>query len=377
MKPARLLVVSFIVIAVALGFTWLTVVAQGPVNNSPGTALYIDNQSHSIPASTSQWYKFNYGGGGSLITVTLVGGANSGLRFNVYTAEQAADFTNAKPVGRGTVLSINCNSGLPTPQGGCQGNDMVWIGKFRSGDTLFVQLINDNPQTSNFTLTVAGDDVAQCVPAVQNVGANVNAPVCPATTQTQNQPAAGTPQATAVLTLSPTITTTRTISTTTTISPTTTVLPTRQISPTNQISPTATISSKTNPSATPAVNNQGNDPEHAIASINQQQTVPANSSIWYRFEYGGGGSEITALLPNGVSSNIGFEVYTPAQIAEGWFNTTPVGRGTPRQGCINNQGGCSSDDLFWRGNFKTNGTYYIRVTNPNPYPVQFTLSITS
>ncbi|HZQ09522.1 MAG TPA: hypothetical protein VFD70_23295 [Anaerolineae bacterium] len=381
MKPVRLMVASFIVIAVALGVAWMTVVAQGPVNNSPGTAFYIDNQLHSIPASTSQWYKFNYGGGGSLATVTLVGGANSGLRFNVFTSEQAADFTNAKPVGRGTVLSLNCNSGLPTPQGGCQGNDLVWIGKFRSGDTIFVELINDNPQTSNFILTVAGEDVAQCVPAGQNVAANANAPVCPAATQTQNQPAGGTPQATAVLTLSPTITATRTVSTTATISPTTSISPTTTISPTRQISPTATITSTTNPAATPSTptanNNQGNDPDHAIASTSQAQTVPANSSLWYRFEYGGGGSEITAVLPNGVSSKLGFEVFTPTQIAEGWLNSSPVGQGTPRQGCSNNQGGCSSDDLFWRGSFKMNGTYYVRVTNLNPYPVQFTLNITS
>lgn len=338
--------------------------AQNPTGGDPALATYLDNQSHTIPGGGALWYRFNYGGGNSLITVTLLSGAGSNLRFNVFTPEQMLVWEpRLTPIGRGTVLAINCNSGLPAPGGGCQGNDLVWGGKFRASGTYYVQLLNDNPQAVTFTLTVAGEAVSQCVPAGQLSSGNSTGVPC--SSPVANATAVGTPAnaQTSVNTATPN---TPTLTATPSFTPTVaTPITTTQVA-------TVTV---------PAVNAPNTfytDPYHALPLNGPAQSIPGNASIWYRFEYAGDASNIVVRLENGALNGLEFTVYLPEQ-APAWYNETPIGRGTATL-CTTSDDttrcGENANDLLWSGKFRTSGTYFVRVTNPLPNPVQFALTVT-
>lgn len=338
--------------------------AQNPTGGDPALATYLDNQPHAIPGGGALWYRFNYGGGNSLVTVTLLSGAGSNLRFNVFTPEQMLVWEpRLTPIGRGTVLAINCNSGLPAPGGGCQGNDLVWGGKFRASGTYYVQLLNDNPQAVTFTLTVAGEAVSQCVPAGQPSSGNPTAVPC--SSPVANATAAGTP-ASAQTALSTSAPNTATLTATPTLTPT---------------AATQVVATQIETATLPAVNAPNTfytDPYHALPLSGQAQTIPGNASIWYRFEYAGDGSNIVVRMENGAFSGLEFTVYLPEQ-APAWYNETPIGRGTATLCTASDDTskcGENGNALLWSGKFRTHGTYFVRVTNPLPNPVQFTLTVT-
>lgn len=343
-----------------LGWT-ANALAQNPTGSDPSSASYLDNQAHTIPGGARQWYRFIYGGGNSLITVTLLNGAGSNLRFNVYTPDQIIAWApNVTPIGRGTVLSINCNSGLPTPGGGCQGNDLTWGGKFRAGGTIYVELLNDNPQTVTFVLTVAGDDVAQCLMPGQTPTANSAAPPC--------SPPSGavTGTSTAIAVAGP--------------SQTGTPVATAGVTPT---ATTTTAAATQLPPASPAGINAPNtfytDPYHALPLNGQVQTVPGNASLWFRFDYAGDGSNIIVRMENGALNGLEFSVYLPEQ-APSWYNETPIGRGTATACATASSDptlcGENATALLWSGKFRVPGTYFVRVVNPTSNAVQFLLTVT-
>ena len=47
-------------LALFFGASTIRVLAQGPVNTSPYTAVYFDNRPHYIPANSSLWYRFDF-----------------------------------------------------------------------------------------------------------------------------------------------------------------------------------------------------------------------------------------------------------------------------------------------------------------------------
>lgn len=380
MKTVCLVLVIFCLAAFAVGLGTLTVSAQGPVNNGPATALYIDNLAHTIPGNSSEWFKFNYGGGNSLTTVALLNGANSGLHFDVYTPEQVMDLANETPIGRGTVQAVSCNTGSSTAE--CVRNDLRWEGKFHTGGTYYVQLFNDNPAPAAFTLTAAGDDVVQCWPAGQTPPAGSTAPPCPQTTSL--------PPSSAQSLLTPTAKPiTSTLPVTVTVSPTLTANSTPTSAPSGNANSgpcplfgqVATASTNPNAGGCNALENTlYTDPFHGLFLNNQTQTIPANSSMWFRFGYGGGGSPIALVLTNGVHNGLTYKVYTPAQIAGDWWDTPPIGQGTARLTCTpqqtNENPPCSTDDLFWTGGFQEGGFYAVKVNNPTQNAVPFLLRVT-
>ena len=337
MKILRWVVPALIVLALATTFSLLTVSAAPPPNADPSTATYIDNQPHTIPGNAVQWYKFDYYDDGASVTVTLEGGAGQGLRFDVFTPNQAQALTNEKPIGKGTLKTSGCASGLPLSTGGCWGDNIEWMGRMPDTGTFLVELFNENPQAANFTMTVAGDSVSNCVPAGQ-----VATSVCGAGLQP-------------------------------------TVVP-PPLPPTNQ--PNIEGSNPNPPPPPPPVNAPNSfytDPYHAKPLTDQIQTIAPNSSIWYRFEYVGDGSDIVLRIPNGVYTPLGFSVYTPDQAAT-WYNESPIGRGTvsacgverldnPDKTC-----GPNANDTIWSGKFFNSGTYFVQVTNPSGGPIQFVLS---
>ena len=141
--------------------------AQGP-NADPASATFIDGQAHSIPANTAQWYKFDYRGDKSLITLLMPNGTDSLVEFNVLTPEQARSWWDpkTKPIGRGTPYSIDCTTGEEVFWGECRSNDLKWKGEFNFPGTFFVQVVNYNTGPANFTLTLEGSGVSVPPPQV-------------------------------------------------------------------------------------------------------------------------------------------------------------------------------------------------------------------
>lgn len=368
MKTLRWLVLVMAGMGVALAVSALTALAADPVNNGPATAFYIDNQPHTIEASTAQWYRFEYGGGNSLITATLVGGANSGVRFNVFTPDQALDLTNEKPIGRGTVLTINCNSGLPAPGGGCQGNDLIWTGKFPASGIYYVQVINDNAALTTFTLTIAGDNVTQCTAPGTSQANQPGVMLC---APSQTATATGTQTRVGGATTAPRQTTTPV---TAAKSPTTTTTQNPNQNTGGQPCAPATA----NAQCVSQPNTFYTDPFHALAMTNQPQTIPANASIWYRFEYSGDNSDIVLRMLDGAQNGLTFLVYTPDQAAT-WYTETAIGKGTATSCTLSGDTsncGQNVNDLLWSGKFPTRGTYFVRVRNMTNNPVSFVLIVT-
>ena len=155
-QHTKIIFVLTAVFALAL-YMQPTVRAQGP-NADPASASFIDGQVHSIPANTAQWYKFDYRGDKSLITILMPNGTNSLVEFNVLTPEQARSWWDpkTKPIGRGTPYSIDCTTGEEVFWGECRSNDLKWKGEFNFP----VQVVNFNTGTANFTLTIEGSGVS-------------------------------------------------------------------------------------------------------------------------------------------------------------------------------------------------------------------------
>ena len=125
------------------------------------------------------------------------------------------------------------------------------------------------------------------------------------------------------------------------------------------------------------------DPAKAVALDGKQQSIPANSALWYRFDYAitddGTHPTMTITLANGSQSRLAFEVWSP-EILNDWWDNTPIGRGTAAMvdcttGEVSGMGTCQSSDLTWSGAFGATGTYYVRVINDtgNAIPAMLTV----
>jgi hypothetical protein len=134
-------------------------------------------------------------------------------------------------------------------------------------------------------------------------------------------------------------------------------------------------------SSTTVANNTG--PATAALIWGQTETIPGNSSLWFRFDYAGDAASgqrdrVSIILPNGTDSGLEFKVWTPGQMSD-WWELQPVGQGTPQEvrasnGTPADYGPSQSNDLSWTGTFGESGTYYIQVQNTNDYPMSFKLN---
>jgi hypothetical protein len=291
--------------------------AAGPTNTFPGGAVYIDNQSHTIPANMGLWYRFDYTGGRSPILVTLLNGTDSGLGFDAYTPLQALDWWETPPIGRGTPPPLSCVTMKLRLYGQCKGRDLRWLGDFDAAGTYYVRVVNYTGYDLSMQLTIQGSGVllGGQTPAVLRVTATPLPTAVPGVTS----PSVGGEAATNV------------------------------------------------------------DPDHATVLDNQIHSIPANSSRWYRFNYAGDRSQITVTLLYAANSGLAFNVFTPAQ-APDWWEAKPIGRGTILiLDCETLQpapfGQCQSDYLYWDGKFNAPGTYYVELINYNATPMtaQFTI----
>ncbi len=332
MKTLRLFgaVVAVFVAVVTLRLS--DVYAQGPIN-----APFIDNQSHTLPATTSVLYQFTYNLNIDSTrpdsTITLVNGTNSGLGFQVWTPQTVTDMVDNKPIGQGTAATVDCNTGAPLGSGGCQSPDLSWKGTFGASGTYYVLVTNTNTAPTGYLLTIQGSGVslgAQTMTTTATTGVPVPATAAPAA-PISRPPTPGAPA------------------------------PAPALPPINM-----------------------DDPARAVAIVGQQQAIAGNSAIWYAFNYPlspntDTHTEVTVTLVNGTNSGLRFEVYGPEQLV-GWYNNTPVGRSNTSlincdTGAPAGQGGCQSPDLTWVGNFANAGTYYVRVVNINGTPANAVLTI--
>lgn len=314
-KTMRLVTLVLALVALTLSAGALTA-AAAPGNTFPGGSTPVDNQTHSISPNASLWYHFDYAGDRSMIMLTLVNGTHSGVGFDVFTPGQIGDWWSEAPIGRGTPQALNCSSGMPQTGGACQANDLNWVGNFPESGTYYVEVINNNPGTSTFQLTIAGS------------GVNVN----------------------------------------------------KQTTSTSMVAPTGTTPTTTTGNVAMNMTGLPNlDPGHAAIMDNHSHMIPGNAGLWYRFNYVVNRSEVTITMPNGTNSGLDFNVFASSQIGD-WWSETPVGRGTAQAvNCFSTapgvNGGCQSKDLSWKGNFNTNGTYYVEIVNNNSSAASAQLSI--
>lgn len=159
----------------ALGLARSVFAAEGA---DPGTAAYLDNQVHPIAPGASLWYRFDYVGDRSQITLKLLWGNGSGIAFAVLTPEQARQWWDVTPVGRGTAQMLDCETGEPSDTGECPSDDLTWIGRFNAPGTYFVQVVNHNPGPASFQLTIEGTGVMLAAPAPAATAAPT-APIAP------------------------------------------------------------------------------------------------------------------------------------------------------------------------------------------------------
>lgn len=336
----KILMATFVALACALALSFGSVPSSAqtpearPPNDSPFTAVYADFRQHRIPAGASLWYMFNYGGGNKPIDIIIPNGGLIGLEFRVYTWEQAFHPLEDKFVGRGTRPMVRCDEGR------CPSPDLIWRGAFHADGTYFVLVINPTNVWRTFSMFVTGENVWHGIPT----------PTPSALSQPVGVP---TPLPTAP-------------SATTSITPTTATTGTVVIAPP---SPSPIV-----PTPTPARLVENDSPFTAVyVRDNREQTIPAKSDMWYKFDYGGDKSRVLIVLYDGNVSGLWFAVFDPYQ-AINFTENKFVGRGMP-QPTVCDQGQCTGNDLVWVGSFPVAGTYFIRVTNPNDKPWTFKLHI--
>jgi hypothetical protein len=107
----------------------------------------------------------------------------------------------------------------------------------------------------------------------------------------------------------------------------------------------------------------------------QPHQIPANTTLWYLFDYAGDRTKININVPNGKTAGLDFRVYTLDQVQRLDQEDKFVGRGNSPQ-VVCDTGRCTSVDLSWEGAFPVGGTYFVMLNNPNPVWKTFTLSIT-
>lgn len=129
-----------------------TATPQPPVNNSPYFAVYVpDNRPTAIGPNSELWFKFDYTGDKSQITLSLPNGNAWGFDFKLYTSDNAFQvYTTDKFVGRGNAVNQPCATGS------CTADDLTWIGNFPVPGTYYVRVINTKPLPQTFVMRIAG-----------------------------------------------------------------------------------------------------------------------------------------------------------------------------------------------------------------------------
>jgi len=142
MKTFR--ITTVIVLTIALLILGVAVVTAGPINTgNPNTALYINNQTQTIPGNSELWFKFNYDGDHTQVVLRIIN-APDNLVVEVHNPATMGKWWDNEPIG---VLSK-------------EGDDLVWAGSSHESGTYFVQVTNQNPGAVSFTMTIKGESIS-------------------------------------------------------------------------------------------------------------------------------------------------------------------------------------------------------------------------
>lgn len=398
MKTFRWLVpvlALLLLLSVGAGAVW----AAG---TSPVGAPFVDNATHELGPNTTTWYRFDYAGNHSQITITLVGAKDKGLAFQVYPPTFMADWWKHDGVGAGNPKD----------------NDLLWTGNAHEAGIWYIKVINKNPAPVSYQLVVKGDYVtfSALLPSISTIN--------PTTVSLDNvDPNKALPADS----------TARVIPAKTTLwyrffysgdhSQVKVLLPNgadnrlrfHVHTPTQMLSwwnkspvgqsnnqggdlvwngnsheggwwyvevinenpyaigfglnvtgqkvwfnaPTVTTVTPTLPSIAVSLDNA--DPNKAFIVDSNMHVIPANATLWYRYSYSGSNYQATLTVPNGNDEHLRVHVHTPDQMKT-WWNTNPVGQAMPK-----------GDDLVWSGNAVEGGWWYVEVINENPSAVAFQL----
>ncbi|MBI5304401.1 MAG: hypothetical protein HY868_19870 [Chloroflexi bacterium] len=287
------------------------VAAQAPINTSPATAIYLDNQWQYIPPQTTLWFLFDYGGDRSIAELILLDGTPKKLRFNVYTPGQVAGREDgSKPIGRGSAPMVNCDAGK------CPSNNLLWKGAFNEAGTYMIEVINDNPIGMPYMLGIVGGSVTLRVPPPQ-------------------PPQQLVPRALPTPTLA--------------LTATTTLTPTLALTPEPTPSATATITA-----ATPIT--MGNV---LFALGSPPQSIPEYARLWFGFGYPAERAQIEIVIPDGAATGLAFLLFAQDANAPN-SEIKYIGAAS-----------ANARDLSWVGEFSTAGAYYVQVVNNTATPQSF------
>jgi hypothetical protein len=147
MKTIRLFSMLVLVLALLLGFRAMTVVA-GEATPDPLSAPYLDTQAHPIAPNEAQWYRFDYKGDESTISLKMLNAADVSLNFEIYAPDQIGKWWKYDAVGMGTD----------------NGDNHTWTGSFPVPGTYYVRVMNNEPFALNFQFTVTGKGVVLGTP---------------------------------------------------------------------------------------------------------------------------------------------------------------------------------------------------------------------
>ncbi len=150
----------------------IAVVSAPQVADDPGRAVALDGQTHTLPANSATWYKFDYGFSDSsrpIVFLRLPNGVVSGVGFQLWAGENINNWTDQKPFGQGTQeFVVNCHPApgdtptveadtpTPTPEptatGKCPTNDLTWRGSLGAQGTYYIRVVNFSAAPQDYIL---------------------------------------------------------------------------------------------------------------------------------------------------------------------------------------------------------------------------------
>ncbi len=309
----------------------------------PWDAIPPMGENDFVEPHSSKWFRFEYGGDKTAITIVVDNGGAPQQEFALYTADQVAAIVRgekASPLGRGALNK------------GATGHDLFWTGNTNGMGIYFVVVSNNSDRAVFFRLVVAGPSVfIKTSTPPRPVLVNTATPV-PQSTPSPILRQASTPTSTPTST--PMLTATAIRLAPVTITP---QMPTETRTRIPTVPPTPTAA--------------GAGPLDAIIPIGQDLIINPHSSKWHRFEYGGDKTTITIAVDNGGATQQEFALYMSSQVDAMFRGETisPLGRGGGNPAA-------TGHDLFWTGNTNRLGTYYVVVTNNSNNAVAYRLTVT-
>lgn len=124
------------------------VISASAAGSDPTGAPYVDNTTKVVGPNSNVWYRFEYGGDHSQITIKLpdaiLSGINRGLLFEVYAPSQMNEWWTKDGIGAGSL----------------RGDDLIWSGNSHEGGTWWIKVINTKTSEVPFNLIVTGEEVS-------------------------------------------------------------------------------------------------------------------------------------------------------------------------------------------------------------------------